>query len=95
MADLHSNKSVVMIAGEVSGDIHGSRLIASLKSIDPLLQVHGIGGDLMIKEGLEPVYHIEQMAFLGVGEIIKHLQGLSSSAADANSWSGGSVISYR
>ena len=27
----------------------------------------------MIKEGLEPVYHIEQMAFLGVGEIIKHL----------------------
>ncbi len=73
MADLRLNKSVVMIAGEVSGDIHGSRLIASLKSIDPLIQVHGIGGDLMIKEGLEPVYHIEQMAFLGVGEIIRHL----------------------
>ena len=73
MADLHSHKSVVIIAGEVSGDIHGSRLITSLKSIDPQLQVCGIGGDLMIKEGLEPVYHIEQMAFLGVGEILKHL----------------------
>jgi lipid-A-disaccharide synthase len=73
MTDHHSNKSVVIIAGEVSGDIHGSRLIAALKSIDPQLQVHGIGGDLMIKEGLEPVCHIEQMAFLGVGEILKHL----------------------
>ena len=74
MAEFHSTKSVVMIAGEVSGDIHGSRLIASLKSIDPQLQVHGIGGDLMINEGLKQFFHIEQMAFLGIESMIKNMQ---------------------
>ena len=64
---------IVIIAGEVSGDMHGAKLISALNSIHPELAISGIGGDLMTKEGLQVIYHIEQMAFLGIGEILKHL----------------------
>jgi lipid-A-disaccharide synthase len=37
------------------------------------LDIQGIGGDLMAKEGLKPLFHIKQMAFMGLGEVLKHL----------------------
>jgi lipid-A-disaccharide synthase len=64
---------IFIIAGEVSGDIHGSMLLSELHSIKPEMQFVGIGGDLMIKAGLHVLYHIRQMAFLGIGEVIRHL----------------------
>ena len=73
MQGSYLKKTIVMIAGEVSGDIHGSRLLAALKELNPTLDIRGIGGDLMEKEGLKPLFHIKQMAFLGLGEIIRHL----------------------
>jgi lipid-A-disaccharide synthase len=73
MAEQKPNNSIVIIAGEVSGDIHGSRLIAALKKTEPDFSIHGIGGDLMIKEGLVPLFHIKQMSFLGLWEVLKHL----------------------
>jgi len=68
-----SKMNLIVIAGEVSGDIHGAHLIAALKSKNPGLEISGIGGDLMIKEGLRSEYHIKQMAFLGFVEVLKHL----------------------
>jgi lipid-A-disaccharide synthase len=65
--------NLVIIAGEVSGDIHGAKLIRSLVSKTESIEVSGIGGDLMINEGLKAVYHIKQMAFLGLSEVIRHL----------------------
>jgi len=64
---------LVLIAGEVSGDIHGARLIAALKKLIPDLDLSGIGGDLMVEQGLNPIYHIREMAFLGIGEVLSHL----------------------
>jgi len=64
---------LVLIAGEVSGDIHAARLIAALKKLIPDLEISGIGGDLMIEQGLNPVFHIREMAFLGIGEVFRHL----------------------
>jgi lipid-A-disaccharide synthase len=66
-------KSIMIIAGEVSGDMHGASLLAELKKLDSTLQVFGIGGDRMRSEGMELIYHIDKMAFLGFAEIIKHL----------------------
>lgn len=73
MTGHNSKATLIIIAGEVSGDIHGSRLVAALKKMNPHLGIQGIGGDLMVKEGLKPLFHIKQMAFLGLGEILKHL----------------------
>lgn len=63
----------MIIAGEASGDLHGSSLIDELLKIDPALEISGIGGDRMIKSGLKKLHHISEMSFLGFFEIIKHL----------------------
>ncbi len=64
---------LVMIAGEVSGDHHGARLIPALKKRFPGCHLWGIGGDRMMHAGFEARYHIRQMAFLGIGEVIRHI----------------------
>lgn len=63
----------MIITGEVSGDLIGSALIKELKSLKPHLNIVGIGGDNMRKEGMEIIYHSDQMAFLGFVEVLKHL----------------------
>ena len=66
-------KNILVIAGEASGDLHGAALIKAMKVIDPSLSFYGIGGDEMKSEGMQLLYHINKMAFLGFVEVIKHL----------------------
>lgn len=68
-----NTKNILMIAGEVSGDLHGASLIRELKKLDSSLKIFGIGGNKMQAEGMELIYHIDKMAFLGFVEVIKHL----------------------
>lgn len=63
----------MIIAGEVSGDMHAGKLLAALNETIPGLQTAGIGGDRMIAQGLDAKYHIREMAFLGLTEVIRHL----------------------
>lgn len=63
----------MIIAGEVSGDLHGASLITQLKKIDSELEIYGIGGDMMKAAGMNIIYHINRMAFLGFAEVVKHL----------------------
>ena len=63
----------MIIAGEVSGDIHGASLIRELKKLDTSLEIFGICGDLMKEAGMKIIYHINRMAFLGFVEVIKHI----------------------
>lgn len=63
-----------IIAGEASGDIHGSALIDALKEKDGQAQFDFLGGDLMSRSvGHEPLIHYRDMAFMGFIEVIKHL----------------------
>jgi lipid-A-disaccharide synthase len=66
-------RKLLVIAGEASGDLHGASLISELLNIDREIEIFGIGGDKMINAGLTPLYHINQMSFLGFAEIIRHL----------------------
>lgn len=68
-----AKKNILILAGEASGDLHGAALIKAMKAIDPSLSFYGIGGDEMKREGLQLLYHINKMAFLGFVEVIKHL----------------------
>lgn len=67
------SKNVLVIAGEASGDLHGASLVRELKNLDSSLKIFGIGGNKMKAEGMELIYHIDKMAFLGFVEVIKHL----------------------
>ena len=67
------NKNLIIIAGEVSGDLHGSSLVKELKKMDKSINIYGIGGNRMKAEGMELIYHINKMAFLGFAEVVKHL----------------------
>ncbi len=66
-------KRILIIAGEASGDRHAADLVKTLKELIPGLIFTGIGGDEMKRQGVQLLYHIRQMAFLGFAEIIKHI----------------------
>ena len=63
----------MIIAGEVSGDLHGASLIKELKALDGEINIYGIGGDKMKEAGMNIIYHINKMAFLGFAEVVRHL----------------------
>jgi lipid-A-disaccharide synthase len=69
----NENSEILIIAGEASGDLHGAALIDKLKSSSPALNISGIGGDKMAAAGMDIIYHINKLSFLGFAEVLKHL----------------------
>ncbi|MBX2827038.1 MAG: lipid-A-disaccharide synthase [Flavobacteriaceae bacterium] len=63
-----------IIAGEASGDLHGSNLIAALKKKDTQADFRFWGGDLMAQEAGTPVKHYKELAFMGFVEVAKNLR---------------------
>lgn len=62
-----------IIAGEASGDLHGSNLIKAILQQDPKAHIRFWGGDKMQAVAGTPVKHIRDLAFMGFVEVIKHL----------------------
>jgi lipid-A-disaccharide synthase len=67
------NHSILIVAGEPSGDNIGGLLAAELKLLRPDLELFGLGGDRMDVSGVEIRYHINQLSFLGFWEVVKHI----------------------
>jgi len=63
-----------IIAGEASGDLHGSNLIRQLKEQDPSTDVRCWGGDLMQQAGGHLVKHYKELAFMGFAEVLMNLR---------------------
>lgn len=61
-----------LIAGEASGDLHASNLMASIKKNDPQAEFCFLGGDLMAAQGGEIVRHYKDMAFMGFIPVLMH-----------------------
>lgn len=62
-----------MIAGEASGDLHGSNLIRELHLADGQADIRCWGGDLMEQAGAVLVKHYRDLAFMGFTEVLMHL----------------------
>ena len=73
---------LMIITGEVSGDLIGASLIRELKKLDADLTIYGIGGDKMREQGMNILYHINKMAFLGFTEVVMHLPFIKKVQAD-------------
>jgi len=63
-----------IIAGEASGDLHGSNLIRELKKADPATEVRCWGGGLMAAAGGVLVKHYKDLAFMGFVEVLSNLR---------------------
>ncbi|NHZ86528.1 MAG: lipid-A-disaccharide synthase [Planctomycetia bacterium] len=65
--------NIFIIAGEESGDLHGSHLVRELLKTYPQLKFIGHGGDKMAAAGVEIIEHISALSLIGFTEVLKHL----------------------
>ncbi|MCK5823440.1 MAG: lipid-A-disaccharide synthase [Bacteroidales bacterium] len=63
-----------IIAGEASGDLHGSNLIKSLKLKDENAEIRFWGGDLMKAQGGTLIKHYHELAFMGFLTVLLNLK---------------------
>ncbi|MDP3981523.1 MAG: lipid-A-disaccharide synthase [Chlamydiota bacterium] len=66
------SKKIMMVAGEHSGDRLGGMLAKELYSIDPRLDIFGMGGVAMKQEGVHILADVTVLAVIGLGEAVKH-----------------------
>lgn len=67
---------VMMIAGEVSGDHHGARVVSALRERNPNIFFTGIGGAAMRAQGVRVMVDADNLAVVGVTEIFAKAQSL-------------------
>ena len=67
-----------IIAGEASGDLHGSKLIKAIRHNDPDAQIRAWGGDKMQDAGALIVKHYKDLAFMGFAEVVSNLSTIMS-----------------
>ena len=63
-----------IIAGEASGDLHGSNLMKALFQEDAKADIRFWGGDLMQNAGGTLVKHYRELAFMGFAEVVSNLK---------------------
>jgi lipid-A-disaccharide synthase len=80
------SKKILMVAGEVSGDLHGALLMDAILRIDPEVQFFGVGGERLEKMGMRLLYHSRSLSVVGITEVLlkiksimKALRGLKQS----------------
>jgi lipid-A-disaccharide synthase len=65
-----------ILAGEKSGDLHGSNLIREIKQIDSQAEIKAWGGDEMQSEGVEILIHHKELAIMGLLGVLQNIQRL-------------------
>jgi lipid-A-disaccharide synthase len=65
-------KTLMIIAGETSGDKHAALLVESMKKMDDLRLI-GVGGDRMRSAGVELLHHVREMSVMGFSEVLSKL----------------------
>lgn len=81
-----SSKKIMLVAGEVSGDLHGAHLVEAIHRIDPEVQFFGVGGEGLERKGMKLLYHAHSLSVVGITEallklrpILKAFRGLKES----------------
>jgi len=67
------NVKLMVLAGEASGDLHAAGFIHRLKELLPETHFFGMGGPKMEDEGVEVIYHIQDLSLIGFTEPLRKL----------------------
>ena len=67
---------IFIIAGEASGDVLGARLMAALRAARPGVEFAGIGGARMAEAGLVSQFPMQELAVMGLAEILPRIFSL-------------------
>lgn len=73
---LNRPKRVMLVVGEASGDLHGAHLVKSLYERDPTLQIFGVAGEGLKREGVEVVFDVGRLTGMGFAELAGSLRNL-------------------
>jgi lipid-A-disaccharide synthase len=84
--DQMKSKKILLVAGEVSGDLHGSHLVEAIQRIEPEVRFFGVGGEGLERRGMKLLYPASSLSVVGItevflklGTIFKALRGLKRS----------------
>jgi lipid-A-disaccharide synthase len=69
-------KKILMVAGEVSGDLHGAHLVEAIHRIDPKVQFFGIGGERLERTGMKLLYHSQSLSVVGITEVLFKIRSI-------------------
>lgn len=72
-AENRKTKTIMIVAGEASGDMHGAALVREMSKINPSLNFYGIGGSQLEKAGVNLLVNNASMAVMGATEIVSKL----------------------
>ena len=80
------SKKILLVAGEVSGDLHGSHLVEAIQRIAPEVRFFGVGGEGLKERGMKLLYPASSLSVVGItevflklGAVLKALRGLKRS----------------
>ena len=73
---------VYLVAGEHSGDVLGARLMGALRAAQPDLAFAGVGGPRMQAEGLSSLFPMQDLAVMGLLEVLPQLRRLRGRLAE-------------
>jgi len=70
------SRKVMIIAGEASGDLHGSHLIQAAAEHHPQLSFFGVGGDKMCAAGCRILFPADKLSVMGIVEVARQLPNI-------------------
>ena len=66
-------QSIFLIAGEVSGDMYGAKIVEKIKTINPEIYFCGLGGKRMKEAGVNLIEHADKLSVMGIPDVIKKI----------------------
>ncbi len=72
------SRNILIVAGEASGDLHGSNLIKAAADCQPQLSFFGVGGKKMESAGCRILFLADELAVMGITEVVRQLPKIIS-----------------
>jgi lipid-A-disaccharide synthase len=74
----------MLVCGEPSGDLLGGQLMAGLKSLEPGIEITGIGGPAMAAQGLDSLFPLDATAVMGLREVVPAIPAILRRVREAS-----------